>query len=110
MSQLAKLSIACCKLVEVPPGLGKVVSLRFLDLSFNDLTDLPEVRKGQGWGQSGGTCPYAITLRAANQCTAAAHNALHSCVWNLRPGLVVGSTSSRHLTIKFKKLFLDSVV
>jgi Leucine-rich repeat (LRR) protein len=48
MSQLAKLSIACCKLVEVPPGLGKVVSLRFLDLSFNDLNDLPEVSEAGG--------------------------------------------------------------
>ena len=39
--QLAKLSIACCRLREVPDGLAAVTSLRFLDLSFNELSDLP---------------------------------------------------------------------
>lgn len=43
MSQLAKLSIACCRLREVPADLGQVVSLRFLDMSFNELTTLPQV-------------------------------------------------------------------
>ncbi len=44
MKQLAKLSMACCKLTSVPPGLGKVATLRFLDLSFNSLKSLPQVR------------------------------------------------------------------
>lgn len=39
--QLAKLSIACCRLKEVPADIGNMSTLRFLDLSFNELTTLP---------------------------------------------------------------------
>ncbi|GLI66638.1 hypothetical protein VaNZ11_010474 [Volvox africanus] len=42
MSQLAKLSMACCRLKEVPDALGSVGTLKFLDLSFNELRALPE--------------------------------------------------------------------
>ncbi|GLC42496.1 hypothetical protein PLESTF_000760700 [Pleodorina starrii] len=42
MSQLAKLSMACCKLREVPDALGSVATLKFLDLSFNQLRGLPD--------------------------------------------------------------------
>lgn len=41
MTQLAKLSIACCSINEVPDGLSNVSTLKFLDLSFNNLTCLP---------------------------------------------------------------------
>ncbi|GFR44942.1 hypothetical protein Agub_g6030, partial [Astrephomene gubernaculifera] len=41
MSQLAKLSMACCRLAEVPDALGSVETLKFLDLSFNRLRCLP---------------------------------------------------------------------
>lgn len=43
MSQLAKLSMACCQLKEVPAEISKVSSLRFLDLSFNNIHTLPNV-------------------------------------------------------------------
>ncbi len=43
MKQLSKLSLACCKLTQITPDLGKVISLRFLDLSFNMLETLPDV-------------------------------------------------------------------
>ncbi len=46
MRQLSKLSMACCKLREVVPQLGAMPSLRFLDLSFNELTTLPQVGRG----------------------------------------------------------------
>jgi len=42
MGQLAKLSMACCKLQELSEELGNINSLRFLDVSFNELQDLPE--------------------------------------------------------------------
>ncbi|KAG2436697.1 hypothetical protein HXX76_006225 [Chlamydomonas incerta] len=42
MSQLAKLSMACCRLAEVPDALGSVATLKFLDLSFNALKGLPD--------------------------------------------------------------------
>ncbi|EFJ43577.1 hypothetical protein VOLCADRAFT_96185 [Volvox carteri f. nagariensis] len=42
MSQLAKLSMACCRLREVPDALGSVATLKFLDLSFNQLSSLPD--------------------------------------------------------------------
>lgn len=41
MTALCKLSVSCNNLTSLPPELGLVNSLKFLDVSFNSLTTLP---------------------------------------------------------------------